>query len=168
MSVADIGCHEGYLTMKLAPIVGNDGKVLAVDVEQEKLNKLDRRLKEQGIKNVQTVLGAYDNPKLPANSLDAVVILDAYHEMDDYEKILKHIYGALKPGGRLVLIEPIAKERLDWTRKKQAQKHEIALRFALLDLKAAGFTIKSKKDPFIDRPTKSDRMWMAVALKPKS
>ncbi len=168
MSVADIGCHEGYLTMKLAPLVGVKGKVLAVDVEKYKLSKLDRRLKEQGIDQVTTVLGDFDNPKLPVNSLDAVVILDAYHEMDDYQKVLGHIFKALKPGGRLVLVEPIAKERMAWTRKKQADKHEIALRFALADLKAAGFSIKKQRDPFIERPSKDDRMWMAVALKPKS
>ncbi|MDH3710074.1 MAG: class I SAM-dependent methyltransferase [Cyclobacteriaceae bacterium] len=168
MAVADIGCHEGYLTMKLSPVVGDRGKVMAVDVEQYKLNKLARRLKQQNIINVKTILGDYDDPKLPLNSLDAVVILDAYHEMDDYQKILKHVYRALKPGGRLVMVEPIAKSRLQWTRKKQAGKHEIAMRYVLTDLKQAGFAIRSKKDPFIDRPSKNDRMWIAVAVKPKS
>ncbi len=168
MAVADIGCHEGYLTMKLSPLVGDRGKVMAVDVEQYKLNKLARRLKQQNIVNVKTILGDYDDPKLPLNSLDAVVILDAYHEMDDYHKILKHVYRALKPGGRLVMVEPIAKSRLQWTRKEQVGKHEIAMRYVLTDLKKAGFAIRSKKDPFIHRPSKNDRMWIAVAVKPKS
>ena len=168
MSVADIGCHEGYLSMKLSDVVGPTGKVLAVDVEQYKLSRLDRRLKDQKIKNVRTILGAYDNPKLPLNSLDAVVILDAYHEMDEYEKILEHVYRALKPGGRLVLVEPIADERVSWTRKQQEKKHEIAMRYALVDLRQSGFSIRSKKDPFIQRPSKNDRMWMVVALKPRS
>lgn len=168
MSVADIGCHEGYLTMKLVSLVGEKGLVMAVDVEQYKLNKLERRLKQKHIDNVKTILGDYDDPKLPISSLDAVVILDAYHEMDDYQQILRHIYQALKPGGRLVLVEPIAASRLKWTRKDQAGKHEIALRYVLADLKEAGFTIRSKKDPFINRPSKNDRMWMAVAIKPKS
>ncbi len=168
MQVADIGCHEGYLTFKLAPIVGTQGMVYAVDVEQYKLDRLQRKLDDQDLNNVQAVLGDYDDPKLPANQLDAVVILDAYHEMDDYKEILSHVYQGLKPGGRLVLVEPIAKERVSWSRKRQADKHEIAMRYALEDLKSAGFIISKKRDPFIDRPSKNDRMWMTVALKPKN
>ncbi len=168
MAVADLGCHEGYLTMKLAPVVGPEGRVYAVDVGKSKLDKLESRLKKQRIENVQTVLGSYDDPKLPMNSMDAVVILDAYHEMDHYREILAHLFRALKPGGRLVLVEPIAKEREDWSRDKQAGKHEISMRFALADLTEAGFNIQKKQDPFIDRPSKSDRMWMAVAVKPKN
>ncbi len=164
--VADIGCHEGYLTFKLAPLVGDQGKVYAVDVEQYKLDRIQRKLSEHKLKNVETILGDYDDPKLPPNVLDAVVILDTYHEFEDYQTILKHIYQGLKPGGRLVLVEPIAKERLDWSRKRQAVKHEIAMRFAVKDLTEAGFIIKKKRDPFIDRPSKNDRMWMTVALKP--
>lgn len=166
MTVADIGCHEGYLTMKLSNLLGPQGKVYAVDVEQHKLTKLDTRLQEMSVRNVHTVLGDYDDPKLSPNSLDAAVILDAYHEMDDYEKILQHLYHALKSGGRLVIVEPIADERLQWNREKQSGKHEIAMRFVLTDLKGAGFSIKKQQDPFIDRPSKNDRMWLVIAVKP--
>ena len=167
MHVADIGCHEGYLTMKLSPLVGEAGKVYAVDIEKYKLNRLDKRLKEQGISNVETILGDPDDPKLPTGRLDRIVILDTYHEIEDYQKVLRHIYQSLKPGGKLVLIEPIAHKRESWTRKEQADKHEISIRYAIQDLNQAGFHITKKLDPFIQRKSKSDRMWMMVATRPE-
>jgi len=165
MNVADIGCHEGYLTMKISPLVP-DGKVYAVDIEKYKLNKLNKRLKGESITNVLTIHGAPDDPKLPKGQLDRVVILDTYHEIEDYQEVLRHIYSALKSSGKLVLIEPIAKNRRSWTREKQADKHEISLKYVVEDLNQAGFIINRKIDPFIERPSKSDDMWMIVATKP--
>ena len=75
MNVADIGCHEGYLTMKISPQVP-EGKVYAVDIENYKLKKLNKRLKDEFITNVLTIHGAPDDPKLPVGSLDRVIILD--------------------------------------------------------------------------------------------
>ncbi|MEQ8425172.1 MAG: methyltransferase domain-containing protein, partial [Cyclobacteriaceae bacterium] len=63
-SVADIGCHEGYMTLKLARTVGRSGKVFAVDVQQSRLDKLDTNLKELRLSNVTTIKGDYDNPHL--------------------------------------------------------------------------------------------------------
>jgi ubiquinone/menaquinone biosynthesis C-methylase UbiE len=163
--VADIGCHEGYMTIKLAAVV-KTGKVFAVDVEQPKLDKLNAILTKRSIQNVTTVKGDYDNPKLPANSLEGVIIVDTYHEMDDHDKILQHIKLALKPGGRLVLCEAIADSRRDATRQEQERKHELAMNFALADLKAAGFAIIKQQDPFVDRTEeKGDKMWLIVAEK---
>ena len=68
--VADVGCHEGYLTVKLAAIVGPGGSVYAVDVQQNKLDNLKVNLEKRNIKNVVTILGNYDDPKLPANTQD--------------------------------------------------------------------------------------------------
>lgn len=166
MRVADIGCHEGYITMKLSPMVGAGGKVYAVDIDKSKLNKLDKRLQEKFITNVQTVHGEPDDPKLPEGQLDRVIILDTYHEIEDHQTVLDHIFKALKPGGRLVMVEPIAKQRRNWSREEQQGKHEISMRFVLADLYTAGFRIDKKKDPFIDRPSKNDQMWMLVASKP--
>lgn len=161
--VADVGCHEGYMTLKLATVV-KTGKVFAVDVEQPKLDRLQAILTKRSVQNVTTIKGDYDNPKLPENSLDAVIILDTYHEMDDHDKILQHIKVALKPGGRLVLCEAIAESRRDATRQEQERKHELAINFALADLKAAGFTILKQQDPFVDRTAeKGDKMWLIVA-----
>ena len=164
--VADIGCHEGYMTIKLTKAVTEKGKVYAVDVNQSKLDLLKNHLEDRKINNVNLVKGDYDNPKLPINALDAIIILDTYHEMDDHDKILQHIKASLKNGGRLVLCEPIAETRRKLSRAEQEQKHELGINFALEDLKKAGFKITFQKDPFVDRSkVKGDMMWVIVAQK---
>jgi len=164
--VADIGCHEGYMTVKLANKVGQSGKVFAVDVEQSKLDKLQAILTKREITNVQPIKGDYDNPKLPLNSLDGVIILDTYHEMDDHDEILQHVKASLKAGGRLILCEAIADERRDLSRKDQERTHELGMNFVLEDLKKAGFTIIKQQDIFVDRTKeKGDKMWLIVAVK---
>lgn len=164
--VADVGSHEGYMTLKLAIAVGNTGKVYAVEVNQARLDKLKNHLTERKITNVELIKGEYDNPTLPLNMLDAVIILDTYHEMEYHDKILQHIRGSLKPGGRLVLCEPIADERRKSFREEQEKKHELGITFALEDLQKAGFTILKQQDPFVDRSKeKGDKMWLVVASK---
>ena len=162
--VADIGCHEGYMTMKLSKQVGPTGRVFAVDVQQNRLDKLNGHLKEKHIKNVTTVKGDYDNPHLEPSSLNGALIIDTYHEMDDHDKMLLHIKAALKPGGRLVICEPIAEERRKLLRSEQERKHELGMNYALDDLRKAGFAIIFKQDPYIDRQqVKGDKMWIIVA-----
>lgn len=164
--VADVGCHEGYMTIKLATVVGQAGKVYAVDVEQSKLDKLQAILTKRSILNVEPIKGDYDNPRLPVNSLDGVIILDTYHEMDEHDEILQHIKLALKPGGRLVLCEAIAEERRSLSREDQEQRHELGINYALEDLKKIGFAIVKQQDPFVDRSKeKGDKMWLIVAVK---
>ena len=127
---------------------------------------MNANLEKRGILNVTVVKGDNDNPLLPLNSLDAVVILDAYHEMNEYVKMLQHIKASLKPGGRLVLCEPIAEERRKLRRVDQKEKHELGMNFALEDLRNAGFSIVKQQDPFVDRmKEKGDKMWVVVALK---
>jgi ubiquinone/menaquinone biosynthesis C-methylase UbiE len=164
--VADIGCHEGYMTFKLARVVSDAGRVYAVDVDQSKLDKLNGHLRKKELTNIQTVKGDYDNPKLPQEKLDAVIILDTYHEMDDHDEILQHVKTSLRKGGRLVICEPIAEERRKLSRSVQEGKHELGMNYALQDLTKAGFTVTHQKDPFIDRTReKGDKMWVVVAEK---
>jgi hypothetical protein len=86
--------------------------------------------------------------------------------MDDHDDILKHVMTSLKPGGRLVICEPIAEDRRKLSRNEQQRKHELAMKFAVDDLTRAGFRIHFQKDPFIDRTKeKGDRMWVVVAVK---
>ncbi|MDH4295787.1 MAG: class I SAM-dependent methyltransferase, partial [Cyclobacteriaceae bacterium] len=118
------------------------------------------------ISNVILVKGDYDNPKLPSNALDAVIILDSYHEMDDHDEILKHIKVSLRSGGRVLLCEPIAEDRRKLARSEQEEKHELGINFALADLKKAGFDIVYQEDSFVDRSkVKGDMMWVIVAVK---
>ena len=164
--VADVGCHEGYMTFKLAKVVGKSGIVYAVDVESGKIEKVRKRAEENSLSQIRVVKGDFNNPKLPANALDAVIILDTYHEMDDNEEILQHIKFALKKGGRLLICEPIAESRRQLSRTEQEQKHELSMGYALADLKRAGFKIDFQKDNFVDRmKEKGDMMWVVVAEK---
>lgn len=164
--VGDIGCHEGYMTMKLTKVVGRSGKVYAVDVQQNRLDKLNGILDDEGITNVTTVKGDYDNPHLPPNTLNGAIIIDTYHEMDDHDDMLRHIKASLKLGGKLIICEPIATNRRGLTRAEQERRHELGMNYALGDLQKAGFKIVFKKDPYIDREKiKGDRMWLIVAEK---
>ena len=167
-AVADVGCHEGYMTFKLARHVGEKGMVYAVDLDEGKLGKLNRRAEEQKLTQIRVIKGSESDPKLLQNSLDGVMILDTYHEMDAHEEVLQHIKASLKQGGRLVICEPIADERRSLSRSEQERKHELALQFALEDLKKAGFKILFQQENFIDRTEqKGDKMWVIVAAKEK-
>lgn len=164
--VADIGCHEGYMTFKLSKVVGAGGMVYAVDVDESKLEKVRNSATRGRIRNITAIKGDFDDPRLPATTLDAVIILDTYHEMDDHDDILRHLLQALKTGGRLVICEPIADARRKLTREEQERRHELGMPFALGDLKRAGFEIAYQQDPFADRSEqKGDRMWVLVAVK---
>jgi ubiquinone/menaquinone biosynthesis C-methylase UbiE len=162
--VADIGCHEGYMSFKLAKVVDDSGKVFAVDVDQSKIDKLKNHIAKRKLNNIEVIKGDYDDPKLGSNILDAAIILDTYHEMHDHDKILQHIKTALKPNGRLLICEAIATTRRNTTRTEQERKHELGMNFAIDDLKKAGYTILESKDNFIDREKeKGDKMWLVVA-----
>ena len=108
--VADIGCHEGYLSMHLARKVSKTGRVYAVDIREDRLQKLRTKAHDRNLGNIITILGDADNPKLPEGELDAVFIFDAYHEMDAHEEILQHVKRSLKPGGQLMVMEKLK----DW------------------------------------------------------
>jgi SAM-dependent methyltransferase len=124
-----------------------------------------KRAQENNLTQVKVVKGEDRNPGLPPDALDAVIILDTYHEMDDHDEILQHLKNSLRAGGRLVICEPIADSRRNLTRAEQERKHELDIQHALSDLKKAGFTIYYQKDNFIDRTKeKGDKMWVIVAL----
>lgn len=164
--VADVGCHEGYMTFKLAEVVGTKGRVYAVDVAAEKLEKVRKLAVQKNNPQIHVIEAEPDNPRLPPNTLNAVIILDTYHEMDNPEKILEHVKTALKKSGRLLICEPISDSRRNLPRHEQEKKHELSMEFAISDLKKAGFTIFFQKDNFVDRTReKGDKMWVVVAIK---
>lgn len=163
--VADIGSREGYYTVRMAPIVGESGHVFAVDIEADALEDLHENLREDNIENVTPVYSVYDNPMLPVNSLDAVLIRNAYHEFTEHMAMLNHIKQALKPGGRLVMAEPISEDNLDESREHQADSHDIAIRYARQDLLDAGFEIIKEVDPFSET-RRNQHYWMIITVRP--
>jgi len=104
-TVADIGAGNGYMTWRLAERVGPAGKVFANDIQPEMLEMLRQNIERRKLKNVETVLGTLDDPKLPANAVDLVLLVDVYHEFSEPQKMLRRIRQALNPDGRLVLLE---------------------------------------------------------------
>jgi predicted methyltransferase len=95
-TVADLGAGGGWFTVRLARRVGPNGKVYAEDVQPQMIQTIERRVTREGLKNVTTVLGTQTDPKLPAGSLDAVLIVDAYHEMEQPVSLLRNIALSLK------------------------------------------------------------------------
>lgn len=139
--VADIGCHEGYLTVHLAKQVGLAGKVFAVDVLEYRLDELKTHLKENDIDNVEVILGDYDDPKLSDASLDVVVLVDTYHEIENYNKVLAHVKKALKPSGKLLVLEKLKEPHKHKDRDQQASAHTLSISYVKEELIQAGFSI---------------------------
>ena len=110
--VADIGAGSGYFSFRIAQKVP-EGKVYAVDIQPEMLNAIDAKLaedaalskSENNITNIETVLGQEDNPSLPNESIDLAFMVDAYHEFAYPREMMEGVVQALKPGGRVVLLE---------------------------------------------------------------
>jgi len=103
--VADAGCGKGYFTFHLADRVGPHGKVYAVDIKSDLIADLRREAEAKMLSQVEAVVGAADDPHLPLGALDAILVVDAYHEMHDYDAMLEAFYLALKPGGLLAIID---------------------------------------------------------------
>ena len=104
-TVADIGAGVGYFTWRMAERVGPGGVVYGEDIQQRMLDQLAVNISARHLANVRAVLGTPDDPKLPKDSLDLVLLADVYHEFSEPEKMLDHIREALKPGGRIVFLE---------------------------------------------------------------
>lgn len=165
--VADIGAGDGFFTARLARAVGADGKVFAIDISADALRQLRARVTEEQLANVEVVQGAVDDPKLPPATLDAILIVNAYHEMTEHDAMLKKMRESLKPGGRLVIIEPLSESRRGASRDQQTRNHQIAAEFVQQEARAAGFSRISMQEAFFKRPQGHDDHWMLV-LSPAS
>ena len=104
--VADVGCGNGFYTYKIAPLVGDKGRVYATDIQPEMLEMLKAEGKKfEKVANVTPVLGTVVDPKLPAASIDLAFLVDVYHEFDHPVEMLAALKKCLKPAGRIVLVE---------------------------------------------------------------
>jgi SAM-dependent methyltransferase len=145
-SVADIGAGSGYITERLAARVGPTGRVFANDVQPQMLAILARRLAAKQITNVTLVQGTVDDPKLAPASVDLELMVDVYHELSQPQVMLQHLREALRPGGRLVLLE-YRKEDPTIPIKPE---HKMSVAEAKLEVEAEGFTL-SKVDEALPR-----------------
>ena len=104
-TICDLGCGNGYHALRLAKRVGASGKVLAVDIQQPMLEMLEKRSDEAGLDNIELILGDVADPKIPDGSCDMILLVDVYHEFSDPETMLMKMRKALKPDGRIALVE---------------------------------------------------------------
>jgi len=138
-AVADIGAGSGFITERLAARVGPAGKVFANDVQPQMLDLLARRLARKKIGNVTLVQGTLDDPKLPPESVDLALMVDVYHEFSQPQAMLRHLREALKPGGRMVLLEYRKEDPTIPIRPE----HKMSVAEAKLEVEAEGFTLST-------------------------
>jgi predicted methyltransferase len=103
--VADVGAGGGWFTIRLARRVGPNGLVYAEDIQRLMIEAIQRRVQREGLSNVRTVPGTNDDPRLPPGAVDAVLIVDAFHEMDKPVLLLQNVGKALKPNGLVGIID---------------------------------------------------------------
>jgi predicted methyltransferase len=105
MWIADVGAGEGYYSVRLSPVVGKQGRVLAEDILPEVRDKLALRVQRENLDNVAVSLGMPDDPRLPPHSLDRVFLVHKYHEVASPYAFLWHVRDALKPGGLIIVVD---------------------------------------------------------------
>src|SRR5215467_12535647 len=103
--VADIGAGSGWFTVRAAQRVGPSGTVYAVDINPEAIQYVDDRAKKEKLTNVKTVLGTASDPRLPSDSVDAVLLLKTYHEVAQPVELMKNLHSALRPDARIGIID---------------------------------------------------------------
>jgi ubiquinone/menaquinone biosynthesis C-methylase UbiE len=145
-AVADIGAGSGYITLLLSAAVGPTGRVFANDLQPQMIEILRRRLASQNVTNVTLVQGSIDDPNLPPASVDLALMVDVYHELSRPQAMLQKLRTALKPGGRLALLE---------YRKEDPAipikfEHKMSIQEAKAELEAEGFKL-SKVDETLPR-----------------
>jgi ubiquinone/menaquinone biosynthesis C-methylase UbiE len=142
MVVCDMGCGNGYYSLMMAEAVGSKGKVLAVDIQPEMLHLLELRCREQGIENIEPILGSLIDPNLPADSVDLLLMVDVYHEFSHPQQMLAGIRKSLKEGGLVALLE----YREEDPNVPIKPLHKMSKRQILREYKANGFRLAKQYD----------------------
>ena len=140
--VADIGAGSGYFSFRMASKVP-EGKVLAVDIQKEMVDEVNKIAAEKKITNVQTILSTIEDPKLPEGKVDVALMVDAYHEFDHPREMMDGIVKGLKPGGRVVLVEYRAEDPNVMIKPH----HKMTIEQAKKEMAAVGLKfVESKED----------------------
>lgn len=161
--VADVGCGEGYFSLHLAQRVGAAGRVYAVDVDEEALEKLRAEAKKQKLVQIDIIVGIEDDPRLLEGSLDAALIVNTYHEMRRYDAMLEAIHRALKPGGRLGIIDAATEAGKE--RSSYFDRHRVPAEVVRAEAEQHGFRLVAEQ-PGFTRPRDHREFWFLVFEKP--
>jgi len=136
MTVADIGAGEGYYTVRLAPRVGQSGRVLAQDIDRDALDRLARRVERERFDNVSIKPGEVDDPRLPENSFDRIFLVHMYHEVTEPYAFLWRLWPALREGGQVIVVD------ID----RPTDQHGIDPLLLSCEFKQVGFELVTFKD----------------------
>jgi SAM-dependent methyltransferase len=139
---ADLGAGGGWFTIRLARRVGPNGTVYAEDIQRLMIEAIDRRVQREGLTNVISRLGAKDDPGLPQGAVDAVLIVDAFHEMEEPVALLKNVGKALKPNGLVGIID----YRLGQGGPGPGPEERVAPGVIVATAKAAGLTFAGEEN----------------------
>lgn len=160
--VADVGCGDGYFTFLLAARVGPRGRVEAVDIDASDLRRIRARAEAEGLGQIETIRGDVDDPKLPGGSLDAVLIVNAYHEMTAYDAMLQGIRKGLAPGGLLGIIDK--KAAMGEERQDYGWRHVIPAELVRGDAARNGFEFVREAPGFV-RPRYGGQEWYFLVFR---
>jgi ubiquinone/menaquinone biosynthesis C-methylase UbiE len=159
--VVDLGSGMGYFTLKLSRVVGKSGKVLPVDIKTFPLRVLKTRAFLERDRNVDVIHGNSDDPRLPTGSVDAVLVLNTYHELIHPAKTLDQLFRSLKRDGRLVIVDrgpSVAHET-----GLESDEHAIASIAVETTLRRQGFEVIQRDDHFTEQP--GDGLWWVIVAR---
>ena len=163
-AVADIGAGGGYFTFRLAARVGLKGKVYAQDLDEKSLAQIRERSQKEKLSQIETIQGTQEDPKLPASTLDSILVDDAFHEFKNADAMLAGFYNALKPGGRLAVIDHTAP--LGLPPAEYAERHRLPQENLIERVAHAGLRLISYEADFAGPPGEA-HYYLAVFEKPR-